>query len=83
MSTEEIVRRLIARYGRTEVMSFTMTSTLGEAGVDELALAQIVVYLEARFDVVIPSLEADRWTTGAAIVDTVQSLLAERHREAS
>jgi acyl carrier protein len=83
MTTEEIIRRLIARYGRADVMSFSMSSPLVEVGVDDLAVAQIVVYLEARFDVVIPSLEADRWTTGGGIVASVQRLLVERHRRAS
>jgi acyl carrier protein len=83
MTTEEIIRRLIARYGRADVMSFSMNSPLVEVGVDELAVAQLVVYLEARFDIVIPSLEADRWTTGGGIVVSVQRLLAERHRQAS
>ncbi len=83
MTTEETVRRLIARYGRADVLGLSMGSPLGEVGVDELAVTQIVVYLEARFDVVIPSLEADRWATGSAILASVEHLLAERHRRAS
>jgi acyl carrier protein len=83
MTTEEIVGRLIARYGRPDTARLSLSSPLAEVGVDGLALAHIVVYLEAHFDIVVPSLEADDWTTGTTIVATVQRLLAEHHRQAS
>jgi acyl carrier protein len=83
MTTEEIIRRLVARYGRADVTGVALSSPLADVGVDTLAVAQIVVYLEARFDVVVGSLEAARWTTGEAIVVSVERLLTERHRQAS
>lgn len=83
MTLEELVRRLIARYGRVEKNGLSMSAPVEDAGVDALALAQIVVYLEAHFGIAIDSREAVEWSTGNHIVASVRHLLAEGHREAS
>jgi acyl carrier protein len=83
MTLEEIIRRLIARYGSADIHSVSMSCQLEELGIDGLAVAQIVNYLEAHFGVAIDSRDAVRWATGIEIVATVQHLRAERHREAS
>jgi len=83
MTLEEIIRRLLARYGSADIHSLSVSCPLEEVGIDGLALAQIVNYLEAHFGVAIDSRDAVRWATGIEIVATVRHLLAERHLEAS
>jgi acyl carrier protein len=73
---------LIVRYGRADPQSISMSTALATAGVDAIAVAQIVIYLEARFDIVIQVHEATEWRTGDEIVGAVQRLLSNRHREA-
>jgi acyl carrier protein len=82
MSLEEVIRRLIARNSRADGNGISMSSRLDEIGVEPLGVAQIVIYLEARFGISIDSREALRWTTGDEMVATVEHLLAERHRDA-
>jgi acyl carrier protein len=82
VTVEEVIRMLIVRYGRADPQSISMSTALATAGVDAIAVAQIVIYLEARFDIVIQVHEATEWRTGDEIVGAVQRLLSNRHREA-
>jgi acyl carrier protein len=80
MALDEIVRMLLARYGRADVRGIPLGSLLRDVGVDAVAVAQIVIYLEARFSITIEAGEAGGWTTGDDIFATAQHLLEERHR---
>lgn len=83
MTFEGTVRRLIARYGRADADGVSMNSVLEDMGVDALGVAQIVIYLEARFSITIASSEAAEWASGGDIVASLEQRSAERHREAS
>jgi acyl carrier protein len=76
----ETVRRLVARYGRA-VKVVSMSSAFKELGVDAVAVAQIVIDLEARFGITVEPREAASWTTGNEIFATVTHLLNERDRD--
>ncbi len=82
VTLEEIIRMLIARYGRADPQGISMTSPLAAVGLNEIGVAEMVIYLEARFGISIRTSEASGWTTGHEIIVTMKRLLAEDHLEA-
>jgi acyl carrier protein len=72
------VRRLVARLAQVETRAITAPQALRDLGVDELALADVVLGLEARFDIDIEDAEAARWDT----VGDVVAFVARRLRGA-
>jgi acyl carrier protein len=83
VTLEGTIRRLIARYGRADADGVSMSSVLEDVGVDALGVAQIVIYLEARFGITIAPSEAAEWASGSDIVASLEHRISERHREAS
>jgi acyl carrier protein len=72
------VRRLVARFADVETRAIIAPRALRDLGVDELALADVVLGLEARFDIDIDDADAARWDT----VGDVVAFVARRSREA-
>jgi acyl carrier protein len=72
------VRRLVARFADVETKAIVAPRALRDLGVDELALADLVLGLEARFDIDIDDADAARWDT----VGDVVAFVARRSREA-
>jgi acyl carrier protein len=62
------VRRLVARFAEVETKAIVAPHALRDLGVDELALADVVLGLEARFDIDIDDAEAARWDTVGDVV---------------
>ena len=73
------VRRLVARFASVEPRAVIAPSALRDLGVDELALADVVLGLETRFDIDIDDAEAATWDT----VGDVVAFVARRSREAA
>jgi acyl carrier protein len=72
------VRRLVARFADVETKAIVAPQALRDLGVDELALADVVLGLEERFDIDIDDADAARWDT----VGDVVAFVARRLREA-
>ena len=72
------VRRLVVRFADADAKAVVAPSTLQELGIDELALADVVLGLETRFDIDIDDAEATQWQT----VGDVVGLVARRMRDA-
>jgi acyl carrier protein len=72
------VRRLVARFADVETKAIVAPRALRDVGVDERAVADIVLGLEARFDIDIDDADAARWDT----VGDVVAFVARRSREA-
>ncbi len=71
------VRRLVVRFADADAKVVVAPSTLQELGIDELALADVVLGLETRFDIDIDDAEATQWQT----VGDVVGLVAKRMRD--
>jgi acyl carrier protein len=72
------VQRLVVRFAEADARSVVAPTALHDLGLDELALADVVLGLETRFDIDIDDAEATAWQT---VGDVVQ-LVARRTREA-
>jgi acyl carrier protein len=77
VTLEEIVRMLIARYGRADPQGVSMTLPLEVAGVDSIGAAEMAIYLGARFGIDIGAHEASEWTTGNEIMVALRSRLGD------
>jgi acyl carrier protein len=71
------VQKLVARFAEVEPQAIVAPSALSELGVRDVALADVVLGLEARFDIDIDDSEANRWQT----VGDVVGFVARRVRE--
>ncbi len=71
------VRRLVARFGETDPKAIIAPSPLRDLGLDELALADMALGLEARFGIDIAAAEPGQWQT----VGDVVGFVARRVRE--
>jgi acyl carrier protein len=71
------VRRLVVRYADAHSRAVVAPRALSDLGIDDLALADVVLGLEARFDIDIEDAEAGRWET----VGDVVGFVAKRVRE--
>jgi acyl carrier protein len=71
------VRRLVARFAEVETRDIVAPRALRDLGVDDLALADVVLGLEARFDIDVEDAEAARWST----VGDVVAFVARRLRD--
>ena len=71
------VRRLVVRFTDVDAKAVVAPSALSDLGIDELALADVVLGLETRFDIDIDDSEATAWQT----VGDVVGLVARRVRE--
>jgi acyl carrier protein len=69
------VRRLVARFAEVEAKAIVAPRALRDLGVDDLALADVVLGLEARFDIDIDDAEAARWSTVGDVVAFVAGRL--------
>jgi acyl carrier protein len=72
------VQRLVGRYGEAEAAAIVAPRPLRELGVDDLALADVVLGLETRFDVDIDDAEASTWVTVGDVVGSVARKLRNR-----
>ncbi len=72
------VRRLVVRFADADAKAVVAPTALHELGIDELALADVVLGLETRFDIDIDDAEVTEWQT----VGDVVGLVAKRVREA-
>lgn len=72
------VRRLVVRFAEADARSVVAPTPLLNLGIDELALADVVLGLETRFEIDIDDSEARAWQT----VGDVVGLVARRVREA-
>jgi acyl carrier protein len=70
------VRRMVSRFTEKDVHFIVAPRTLAELGVDQVALADIVLGLESRFDIDIGDDEAAGWNT----VGDVVAFVAQRSR---
>lgn len=73
------IRRLVSRFTEKDVHFIVAPRTLTELGVDEVALADVVLGLESRFDIDIAADEATAWST----VGDVVAFVAQRSRDAA
>jgi acyl carrier protein len=71
------VRRLVVRFADADARAVVAPTALHDLGIDELALADVVLGLETRFDIDIDDSEATAWET----VGDVVGLVARRVRE--
>jgi acyl carrier protein len=71
------VRRLVARFADVEAKAVIAPRVLRDIGLDDLALADVVLGLETRFDIDIDDAEAAQWGT----VGDVVGFVARRVRE--
>ncbi|HEY6461494.1 MAG TPA: acyl carrier protein, partial [Polyangiaceae bacterium] len=71
------VQRLVSRYGEIERASIVAPRPLRELGVDDVALADVVLGLETRFDVDIDADEASTWVTVGDVVGSVAKKVRE------
>ena len=62
------VRRLVSRFTETDPAEVVAPRMLAELGVDGLARADVVLGLEARFDIDIDDAEAHAWQTVGDVV---------------
>ena len=72
------VRRTVSRFTEKDVHFIVAPRTLAELTVDDVALADIVLALESRFDIDIGDDEAAAWST----VGDVVAFVAQRSRDA-
>jgi acyl carrier protein len=73
------VRRLVVRFAEAETAAVVAPRPLRDLGVDEYALADVVLGLETRFGIDIDDAEAATWET----VGDVVGFVARRSRDAS
>ncbi|HEY8087878.1 MAG TPA: acyl carrier protein [Polyangiaceae bacterium] len=73
------VRRLVVRFAEADPAAIVAPRPLRDLGVDELALADVVLGLETRFGIDIEGAEAAAWET----VGDVVGFVARRVREIS
>jgi acyl carrier protein len=71
------VRRLVVRFAEADARGVVAPTALHDLGIDDLALADVVLGLETRFDIDIEDTEATAWQT----VGDVVGLVARRVRE--
>jgi len=71
------VRRLVVRYADADSRAVVAPRALSDLGIDDLALADVVLGLETRFDIDIEDAEAGQWET----VGDVVGFVARRVRE--
>jgi acyl carrier protein len=72
------VRRLVARYADTDPRSIVAPSALDDLGLSDVALADVVLGLEARFDLDIEDGELRSWQTVGDVVGFVAQRLREQ-----
>jgi acyl carrier protein len=65
------VRRLVVRFAEADTAAVVAPRPLRDLGVDELALADVVLGLETRFGIDIDDTEARRWETVGDVVGFV------------
>ena len=65
------VRRLVVRFAEADTAAVVAPRPLRELGVDELALADVVLGLETRFGIDIDDAEAASWETVGDVVGFV------------
>jgi acyl carrier protein len=65
------VRRLVVRFAEAETTAVVAPRPLRDLGVDELALADVVLGLETRFGIDIDDAEAATWETVGDVVGYV------------
>jgi acyl carrier protein len=65
------VRRIVGHCVETDPRAIVAPSALRELGLDEIALADVVLGLETRFGIGIEDAEAARWVTVADVVGFV------------
>jgi len=70
------VRRLLARFAEVDAGTVVAPRALVDLGVTDLALADVMLGLETRFDIDIDDDEAQRWETVGDIVDFVARRVA-------
>jgi acyl carrier protein len=73
------VRRLVVRFADADAKAVVAPSTLRELGIDELALADVVLGLETQFDIDIDDAEATQWQTVGDVVGLVARRMREPH----
>jgi acyl carrier protein len=69
------IRRLASRYADADPRSVVAFQTLEDLGLTGVALADVVLGLEARFDVVIDDSDIHTWRTVGDVVAFVAGLL--------
>lgn len=84
MNVQHQVIALIAEHARLVPSEIEVAKTLGALGIDSLALVETIFALEETFDISIPfnandseALSMDH-STVAALIETVETLLAKR-----
>jgi acyl carrier protein len=77
------VKRLVARFADCDERLVTMSRRLPDLGVDRLALTDVVLGLEARFDIDLTDTEALAWRTVGEIVASVARRIREEHGKRS
>jgi acyl carrier protein len=65
------VRRIVGQYAETDTKAIVAPSALRELGLDEVALADVVLGLETRFGIDIEDADAATWTTVGDVVGFV------------
>jgi len=78
MPLESLIERLIARYCLAPSWPISLNSPLAEHGVDDIALAHVVLHLESTFGLSIRAEDTAAWATGEDIVHFVRLALAHR-----
>jgi acyl carrier protein len=76
------VQRLLGRYAEGERVAIVAPRALRDLGLDEPALADVVLGLEASFDIDIADGEAATWTTVGDVVGFVAKRVREAHAAA-